>query len=240
MLNTDIIRLATQMFDLNNQVEREIAADWATQQHNNSGDIAAEIMGATLRNGCCSHRPGRIRHAYRFYLWRRLGSTICGYGEGTGGGSGDGDGHGQGRMQGAGNNTGNGHGWGRTPGSMPDFETVTNDKEVVFRITNDIQQCEELPIKIGSFVICHSNGSGIYFGRLRSHDGVIVELSDASIIHRWFGFNDLFTIAFVGLDDKRVCISTKVSEVLILDVQVMIACTQAATESLSRPRWSND
>ncbi len=112
-----IIRRATQLFNLNNHIEREIAADWVEQTDFNDETVtnltAAAIRTMTLTpetEGDTQERQDLI-----FYNGRGDGYNH-GYGEGAGYGSGDGNGQSDVYMYndeyGDGDGDGYGHGYG--------------------------------------------------------------------------------------------------------------------------------
>ncbi len=95
-------------------------------------------------------------------------------------------------------------------------------------------------MKVGTHVICRSEKAGVYFGKLISQNGTVVELADASNLWRWSGANTLLEAAIHGVGEEYTRLSEPVPEIMITDVCAIIACSKTAIENLSRPRWSTD
>ncbi len=192
------------------------------------GDGNGHGVGYGIMSGSGNGRGRGYDHKY-----------MAGIRYGYGNGGGDGNGYGHGHINNDKHRVKFGHGNGITGGGNGNGtgRAIIHNNHIPRQAA--IPNITEQPIKIGCYVVCHSNNTGVYFGQLKSQDGTVVALNNASILWRWNNTNTIFDIALRGVWHTHTCLSEQVSEIMITDVCTIIACTQIAIDNLSCPRWDN-
>lgn len=85
---------------------------------------------------------------------------------------------------------------------------------------------------IGQYVICRCNDSGVHAGILESRNGTEAMLKDSRWLWYWSGANSVEDVAVNGLDPKSSKIPAQVPSKLLLDVRLIMPCTEKAKQSI--------
>lgn len=89
------------------------------------------------------------------------------------------------------------------------------------------------------YYIIRGDRSGVHFGHIEERNGREVKIADCRRLWYWDGAASLSQLANEGVKAPRNCkFAVTVSEVTVLDAIEILACTDAAVESINGvPEW---
>lgn len=92
-------------------------------------------------------------------------------------------------------------------------------------------------MQMGDLVLVRTYSAGVHFGRLVSHSGREVILSEARRIWRWRGARTLHEVALRGIDSDWSRVSDPVAEIVLTEAIELLPITSEAAGRLSVCGW---